>query len=286
MSSNRDQMVLDAIAGRRSNGKNKLRANCPFCVIVVGKVDNKQCLELDTASSWWKCYRCDSRGHLEDLPFDTASMPKAGADEKKEPVTLPDGFVPMWKSDGLDSYALRHARKYIEHRGIDLDIVRQARIGATIRGLFAYRVVVPIYKGGKLAGYVGRSWKKQVQPKYRYNFGFERATTLYNEDALYVTTDEPVIIVEGVFDVFPFWPHACAVLGKPSEAQFEMMLNARRPIAIALDGDAHREGESLAMQLRMYQKRAVSLKLPPTRDPDEGDFPNQIRTKAKAAFAA
>lgn len=281
----RDQMALDAVAGRRPNGKGKIRANCPWCELIVSKVDKKQCFELDITTGWWKCYRCDTRGKLEELPHDVSTMAPSLVDKPPPPqVQFPQGFVPMWKDEGKTSFACRHARKYLEHRGISEATIAQARIGACITGLFQSRVIVPIYTSGRLVGYVGRSWKKGVQPKYRYNEGFERATTLYNEECLYITTDEPCIIVEGTFDTFPFFPNAAAVLGKPSGAQIEMLLNARRPIAIAMDGDAWREGEALAMSLRMAGKRAVSLKLPPTYDPDE--MPKQITEAARAAFAA
>lgn len=284
MSDEQDQLVLDAIGGRRPNGAGKIRAHCPFCAMVVGKVDRKACLEVNTNGGWWKCYRCDSSGRLRDMPFDLATVAKIVPEEERPIVSMPDGFVPLWKSEGKAAITTEPARRYLERRGISPEIVQAARIGACVRGHFAGRIVVPIYKAGKLAGYVGRIWKKKGDRPYLYNAGFTRANTLYNEDALYVTTNEPILVVEGVFDTFPFWPDAVAILGKPSEPQIEMLLRARRPIAVVLDGDAHREGAALAMGLRLRGKLAVSLKLAPGLDPDE--VPNDVRAKARAAFAA
>lgn len=285
MSNDRDTLVLDAIAGRRPNGKGRVRANCPFCAMVVGKADRKQCLELNVNGGWWKCYRCESGGRVGDMPFDLATVQQTDrAGDQKPPVVMPDGFVPLWKPEGKAAITTRPGLAYLEKRGVGPDIIAAARIGACVRGPFAGRVVVPIYRAGKLAGYVGRAWRKKAERKYMYNAGFERAITLYNEEALYVTTREPVIIVEGVFDTFPFWPDACAVLGKPSEQQIEMMTRARRPIAIVLDGDAWREGAALAMGLRRHGKEVVSLRLRPGVDPDE--IPDAVRAQARAAFAA
>jgi hypothetical protein len=282
----RDQLVLDAIAGRRPNGRNQVRANCPFCETAVGKVDRKQCLSLDAASGWWKCFRCDTRGKLEDLPFDIGTLKPRDKDEEAKPVNMPEGFVPLWKPEGLASMTCKPALKYLATR-VDARTIEQARIGCCVRGSFNGRVVVPIYKAGKLAGYVGRLWKKRCGPndrKYLYNEGFSRADVLYNEDALYVTTEEPAIIVEGVFDTFPFFPNGVAVLGKPSPAQFDMMCNARRPMLIVFDGDAHREATALAMHLRLAGKRAAALRLGPGIDPDE--CVDHVKQQARAAFEA
>lgn len=269
----RDQAVLDSIAGRRPNPRGIVRANCPFCEGVVGKVDKKQCLQFEP-SGWWKCYRCDSRGKIaeEDVPYDTSTLVSSAqkAAEKAPLVKLPEGYVPLWTPEG-QAVSLNRAWKYLkkERVGLTMEMIERARIGACVRGDFAGRIVIPIYKAGKLAGYVGRSWFKKAELKYRYSTGFSRADTIYNEEAIYVTSDEPVIVVEGCFDTFPFWPRGAAILGKLSPAQFEMLCQARRPILIAMDGDAHREGTAMAMQLRHAGKRAASLRLAPGQDPDE-----------------
>lgn len=283
MSRSDDQLVLDAIAGRRPNGKNQIRANCPFCEMVVFKVDRKQCLTFSAATGFWKCFRCDSKGKVNDLPFDVGSLQVERSSAEAPPVNLPEGFIPLWTPEGRASIAAAPARKYLASRGVSQATVQQARIGACVRGTFAQRVVVPIYKAGKLAGYVGRAWKKKAELKYRYNSGFDRASTLYNEEALYATSDEPAIIVEGVFDTFPFWPNGVAVLGKPSGPQVDMMIAARRPILVVFDGDAHRDATALAMMLRLHGKTAAALRLPPGVDPDE--CVDHVKEKAREAFA-
>ena len=277
------ELVISAVAGRRPNGRGVVRANCPFCEDAVGKVDRKQCLQLES-TGWWKCYRCDTRGKIDEdsMPFDIATL-AANAPAKAEIVhKLPDGFVPLWKPEGK-AISCQPAWRHLRTRaGITPELIAEVRIGACVRGLFAGRVVVPIYRGGRLAGAVGRSWHKQARLKYRYTEGFDRAATLYNEEALYVETARPVLVVEGVFDTFPFWPHAVAVLGKPSSQQLDMMLAAKRPIFVVLDGDAHREGTSLALWLRHHGKQAASLRLDPGVDPDEAI--DHVNAQAKLTF--
>ncbi len=280
------QLVLDAIAGRRPNSKGQIRANCPFCEMVVHKIDRKQCLSMSVNSGYWKCYRCDSDGRLgsSEMPHDISTL-AAKPKEEAPPVNLPEGFIPLYRPEGQTSIACGPARFYLrKHRiGVTPEILEAAKIGACVRGSFAGRVVVPIYKGGKLAGYVGRAWKKKHPMPYRYSAGFSRSDTLYNEDALYVTSDTPAIIVEGVFDTYPFFPDGVAMLGKPSPPQIDMLLNARRPLLIVFDGDAHRSATAIAMGLRLAGKRAAALRLPPGVDPDE--VAEHVKRKAIEVFA-
>lgn len=281
--SERDDIVVTALSGRRPNSRGWVRGNCPFCLLASGKPDRKQCLSLQTQSGKWHCFRCDTRGMLETLPSNFASVQAVPRDDSK-PMTLPDEFVPLWCEPGLSSFAARPAYDYLDSRGVTHELVRAARIGACLRGKFAGRVVVPIDRpDGKLAGWVGRAWSKEAQLKYRYASDMNRQGLLYNGRTLQVKTDVPALVVEGVFDTFPFWPDAVAVLGKPDEAQLEALVNARRPVAIVLDGDAWREGQALAMKLRLMGVRAGDVKLPPRVDPDE--CPEFVRKEAAACVA-
>lgn len=279
----RDQAILDAVGGRRANGKGHIRANCPWCITMLGKEDRKQCLTFNSVTGWWKCYRCEQFGKLDELPFDlaTAAKPKT-AEEQEPPVNLPEGYVPLWMPEG-QAISLRPAQKYLASRNVTMEQIERHRIGACVKGRFAERIVVPIYRAGKLAGYVGRTWYKNHARKYLYNEGFNRAITLYNEEAVYKTTEEPLLVVEGTFDTFPFEGDGVALLGKASPAQMDMLHNARRPVAVVLDGDAWREAAAMAMNLRLGGKRACDLRLPPGVDPDE--CVAEVRARARAAFA-
>ncbi len=275
-----DDDVLLAVAGRRPNSRGTVRANCPFCVEAVGKVDRRQCLHLNTRTGKWGCFRCDSYGWLAGFE---------GLLETPEPVvappSLPAEWVPLWCSPGLDSYACEPAREYLASRHVGARIQEAARIGACTRGPMAGRVVVPIDgPGGVLAGWVGRSWVPDVPRKYLYASGMQRQSLVYNGDVLQEETETPVLVVEGVFDCFPFWPDAVAVLGKPSEGQVGVLAAARRPVVVVLDGDAWEEGRSLAWRLRFDGARAGFVRLPACLDPDEVD-PAWLAAEARASTA-
>lgn len=261
-----DDDVLLAVAGRRPNHRGIVRANCPFCVEVAGKVDRRACLHLSTRDGKWGCYRCDSYGWLQGFE-DAVQLP---APPPAPPPTLPAEWVPLWRSPGLDAVSCAPAREYLAGRRVGAQIQEAARIGACTRGPCAGRIVVPIDgPGGALAGWVGRSWVPDVPRKYLYATGMRREALVYNGDVLAEDTDVPVLVVEGVFDTFPFWPDAVAVLGKPSEGQVAVMAAARRPVVVVLDGDAWEEGRALAWRLQLDGARAGYVRLPPCVDPDE-----------------
>jgi DNA primase len=81
---------------------------------------------------------------------------------------------------------------------------------------------------------------------------------------------------------------ASAVLGMPSSEQQLMLLEAKRPVVFALDGDAWLAGWGLAQQLRMLSLcqggsgRFSALRLPGGTDPDEID-PDRLFEAAREA---
>jgi DNA primase len=90
---------------------------------------------------------------------------------------------------------------------------------------------------------------------------------LFNKSELFIDTPAPIFVVEGVFDALALYPHAVAVLGKPTTAQENIIAKTKRPICVALDGDAWQEGWAFAMRLRVRGRTAHPLKLPPCEDP-------------------
>tara|TARA_R100000152_G_C6571355_1_gene38554 strand:- start:128 stop:469 length:342 start_codon:yes stop_codon:yes gene_type:complete len=106
---------------------------------------------------------------------------------------------------------------------------------------------------------------------------------MFNQDALYVPTTDPVFVVEGIFDALALWPDAVAVLGKPAREHVQILLETDRPIAVALDADARADSLALTMQLKLYSKRSCFIELPCGKDP--ADLPdNWIREQATGEF--
>lgn len=227
--------------------------------------------------------------------------------ESKEPdmaySRVPEGWWPLWEGPALSSETLRPALEYLRKRGVTDDVMRAARIGACTSGKYGQRIIVPCVPstmappagrvvsdddvldelfgagvgdaqpnaGTPWHGFVARTWlpKDACDVTYLYPTGMHRDRIVFNDRALGVVTDTPVAVVEGVFDTFPLWPDAVAVLGSASELQVQALLAAKRPVAVVLDGDAWRSGVALAQRLQFDGQQAGAVILPPRLDPDE-----------------
>ena len=249
------------------------RVACPFCED-RGQVDKKRSLGVNMHTGRWHCMRCEEWGYLKFDGVEYEPVP----DPKPSVMAPPPEFVPLGYEPGSTAETFAAAREYLTKRHCSKKLRGELEIGACAEGKWAGRVLVPIHDlDMDWIGWVGRLWVKKPKPRkdgfepivYRYADGMVRSAMMYNERALYEVTDEPILIVEGVFDTFPFWPNATAVLGKHSPTQVAMMQNAERPVVIVYDGDAWESGMMLAAQLRFDGKRAGHVRLPPRKDPDE-----------------
>jgi hypothetical protein len=262
-------LILDAMAGRRVGPTGWARANCPLCELRTSRADKNQCLGMRAATGFWHCFRCGAAGVIE-LPedFDTREPAKREAPEAVR-MELPEGYLRLYEEPGWGSWAAEPARAYLRARGVDDDTGHDCQIGVCLEGRYRGRVVVPVLDatGKTLLGWSARDYVGRSDRKYLYPTGMQRAEILYNHAALLVPTLAPVFVVEGVFDAIALWPDAVACLGKPSDSQIEALIAGRRPVVVALDGDAWHESEMLAVQLRLEGKRVGWLHLPAKKDP-------------------
>ncbi len=273
-----DNDRVEAALRERRYGTGWWRTTCPFCAD-EGHKDKKASLSVNSATGDWKCFRCGERGRLDEPPD-----PNAEVDTTPSEIPLfdpPEGFSPIGYGAGAYAESFRDARRYMKKRGISKETIRAQGIGACADGWLAGRIVVPVQLGrfDQWVGWVARLWcnphpdaEGLAALKYLYPKGMARGTFLYNHDAMLSDeTDAPYMTVEGAFDAFQYLPDAGAFFGKPSHAHVRALLEATRPIAVVLDGDAWLEGQMLAMRLRFEGKRAGFVRLPPKTDPNTVD---------------
>jgi hypothetical protein len=262
-------------AARAKGGGAWKRGVCEACPARVGKDDGKAKFNFNTRTGGFSCRRCGFKGRLRPHELDSIGYVIEEI-ERAEPYTgpaiiaPPEGFTPLYEEPGWSASVFNAAHAYLARRGITPELMLEAGIGACASGKMNGRVVVPILAPQDPAtwfGYSARATWPDAFVKYLYPPGMDREHIVYNHDALLAETDAPAIIVEGVFDALALWPDAVAVLGKVSEGQMEALLSARRPLAVAMDGDAWAEGWALAARLRFEGARAGFVKLPPALDP-------------------
>ncbi len=257
-------LVADALAnsGRGASTTGWIRINCPLCIEVEGSPDLGAALGVNAESGGYKCFRCRSKGRARGF------APSALREEARAPeadVKLPRLYTPLWDAYGSTATTTRRARNYLEGRNVSKRAIREARVGyCVMRGP---RVAVPVIDSSyRMRGWVARTLGED-SPRYLNSAGSWASECAFNEAALLRVTREPALVVEGIFDALPYWPHAVAVLGKPTSAQVDVLATARRPLAICLDGDAADEGWALSRRLNLAGVPAGVVRLPPKTDP-------------------
>ena len=269
------ELVLAAVQGV-SMGGSGARGVCPWCVFGGHRTSKKNlCVRSDGS---WNCFRCRRYGQLEGYE----RLPQEAAIPDIEYMDPPPGFSML--RDGICG-SNRFAYDYIKSRGVDKipdSVIFEAMLGITWEPPnkeedeldFRKRLIVPVTDtSGRWIGYVGRDTRPKSTLPYLYSRGTHRANMLYNEKALYVETDVPLLVVEGTLDALYLWPHAVAVLGTWGDRQAKMLLNAKRPVVAVLDGDAWRKGHALAIYLQLHDIPSGYVKLGPRLDPD--DYPRK-----------
>jgi hypothetical protein len=254
-------IVREALSRHRVNNSGFVRANCSFCDTRVGKADRDYSFWVHHESLVYGCFKCHIKGKLDGGVAYVESEVEEPANT--DPIELPEHCRPVTDK----ALSLESARAYLRKRGVDERLWGPLHIGACLRGSHYERVVIPLFDTeGVLFGWVARSWSGGKPPTLN-SPGMVRG--MFNEAALFVDTEEPVVVVEGVMDALTLYPHAVAVLGKPIENQIQMLCASKRPIAVALDGDARDESWALAERLSFEGKDAWFVALPPRADPND-----------------
>jgi Toprim domain-containing protein len=289
MNASQQQLVLDALeSGGRLRGS-WWKTNCPFCLERVGKEDRDSCLSVHAKDGGGHCFRCGVRVHV-DLPESLRVERSLDSTQEKQrwKVEALEGFVELGSREGMTAKSLEPAWSYLGSRQLSFSSCIDAGVGACAVGNLAKRVVVPVWDEtlSEWRGYVSRLWTKDCDKrlKYRNAPGEWRTSCVYNAAALCADTDEFLLVVEGVFDALAHWPHAVALLGDATDAQAGILSRGKRPLVVALDGDAFDKGWSLAERLKLAGARAGSVRLPAGVDPDEvpGDW---LYEEARRALA-
>lgn len=235
----------------------------------LAREDNR--VDLIRRTAWY--HREAGAGHVQVL---TGRAEPAG-----KPIPLPRDFLRL---DDLDEN--HPAREYVRARRFDPDVLARVwQVGFSHEPrLMAWsgRLVVPFFRPGEeeVWGWQGRrivDGSLAEGPKYYTVGGFKKSHLLYGLERAR-KGDGPVLVCEGVTDVWRAGKDAVALLGK-SASQEQMRLIRKhlrgRPLVVALDSDARDEAKQLVEDLRSWRARSlrpdsarvVRLRLPAGDDP-------------------
>ena len=241
--------ILDTALGVGSSLKGNEQAHhCPFCN------HHKKKLQVNLDTQRWHCWVCDSKGRsiqslLRKLNVDIRDLNRLkdiyGEDdytlvEKDEYVAklqLPSEFKQLhFKPKGFNP-EYNQAINYLKERGITQADIVKYNIGYCSEGLYFGRVIVPSYdENGDLNYFVARSYYKEERMKYK-NPPVNRDVIVFDNQ---INWNEPITLVEGVFDSFSVKRNCIPLLGKflLSKLKNKIIEKGVKDVTILLDSDA------------------------------------------------
>ena len=138
----------------------------------------------------------------------------------------------------------------MKKRGISgYDIIRY-RMGYCESGQYGNRIIVPSYGlHGKLNYFVARAYH-DTNMKYK-NPPVSKNVVVFEEQ---INWNEPIVLVEGVFDAISVRRNAIPMLGKflPKKLEVKLLENQVKNVYILLDDDARTEALQLEQKLKSF----------------------------------
>jgi DNA primase len=250
------EIVEEILKDHRSHNElsGQMTFCCPKCSYEIkglNHLDGKFNLEVNYKKNVFHCWSCDDHGSLYRLikqygtkkQLKKFQLLKPETDEilpKKiyKKLRLPDEYISFKDVKGgmklLPQY--KQAINYLTGRNITKEIIEKYNIGFCLSGEYENRIIIPSYdNNGELNYFVGRSFLSRTKQKYK-NPNVEKNDIIFNERL--INWDEPVYLVEGVFDSI-FLPNSIPMLGKfISDVLYEKIYENAKKVIIVLDGDA------------------------------------------------
>lgn len=254
--------LLEKVLGK---GKKTSGANYTFFSPFISHYKPKLEINLEaskTGEYYWHCWVSDAKGRSIHSLFKKLKLGKSyfeelnrvvkieglyaytKAESKYDSLELPEEFTRLVDvstiKDISTKFQLKQAILYLKNRGLlSTDILRY-NIGYCPSGKYAGRVVIPSYDADfKLNYFVTRTIFDDVGLSYK--------NPKVNKDVVgfesMINWDEPITIVEGVFDAISVRYNAIPLFGKTMLPLLKERIVIRKPpmVYVALDNDAMRD---------------------------------------------
>lgn len=294
---------------------------CPICD------DDRPRLYIGTDTGAWICFHCGEQGGLQRFLItghglsggDAFEVQRKMKPRRSDDEDLFDHFEPKPKKEKVvekltlpwDYHPIGHDSpkvftRYLEGRGIDIDLAAEHGLGFAVSGRYANRIIVPNQSDGKLYTFIARTvlkkcpsceetidecscrpfrFPKVLTPTKKH--GAEPSLTLYNLDWVRRSKSKRVVVVEGWADALHRPDEAVALSGsKASATQLTLLagLARGREIILALDGDeaGYKGTFKIAEALTAEMVRVKVALLPDGFDPGEMDQEEFEECLAKA----
>jgi DNA primase len=227
---------------------------------------------------------CDSKGRsiyslLRKLNVDVRDLNKVKDvygdepeyDSKEEYVVklqLPKEFKQLYFCPKSVNPAYNQALHYLNKRDITKADIVKYNIGYCEDGLYGGRVIIPSYDdSGDLNYFVARSFYEDEPYKYK-NPPISRDVIVFENQ---INWNEPITLVEGVFDSFSVKRNVIPLLGKflLSKLKNKIMEKGVKDVTIMLDSDAV---DDSTKHTEWFMKNGIKVRNIIPTDKDAGEM--------------
>jgi len=277
--------ILNDVLGVGTSMKGDEQAHlCPFCH------HHKKKLQINLETQQWHCWVCDSKGKriqslLRKLQVDTHKLKKIyeiygddyvvysnESDEDKIELRLPNEFQSLLNEPKGLSPMFRKVKLYAESRGITKEDIIRYNIGWCESGIYSGRIIIPSYdSNSRLNYFIARSVFDEEKFKYK-NPPVSKNIIMFENQ---INWNEPITLVEGVFDAMAVRRNAIPLLGKfiPKKLNENIYKKGVKKINILLDTDAQDQALYYTMQLQQQGIETNNI-IPSDKDAADMGFSN------------
>ena len=291
--------ILNDVLGPGTSMKNDEQAHyCPFCH------HHKKKLQVNIKTQYWHCWVCDAKGRkiqrlLKRLHVDSRKLKKLyeiygddyivyskDTEDEKIELRLPNEFKSLLKEPkGKINPIYKKAIQYAKDRKISNEDIIKYNIGYCDGGMYSGRIIIPSYDSdNRLNYFIARS--VFIDEKFKYKNPPVSKNVIMFENQ--INWNEPITLVEGVFDAIAVKRNAIPILGKfvPRKLNDAIFSNGVKNLNILLDEDAQNQALHYTMQ---YTNQGIQTKNIKPTDKDASDMGftevnNKLKESKKTGF--
>ena len=271
-----DEKGIDYRSSGKNIGQGWIGVPCPFCE------DTSNHMGINLESANFNCWRCGESGSFSKFVAVTEQKSFKEArrisDNYKNYYKFPEETKSKFQIDSeirLPPYANKSFHKkhldYLKRRRYNpfKTIERYDLYCCTNLGDYPWRVLIPVYLGGKIVTFTTADVNPNSKMKYKHCPNNQSVipikSTLYNVD----NVEEQAVIVEGVLDSWRIGKGSVALFGtKYTPEQINMIRNLNlKKVFVMLDEDATTISERLCNELSAFVPHVEQIQLE-SGDPD------------------
>ena len=266
------KIVTDILGSYRKLGNEHLY-HCPYCG------HHKKKMSVNFVLNAFKCWVCDTRGkniyrivrkfgnynqrqkflelqgRLDLTEFDNL-FKELNNEEEEQTVDLPKEFISL--CNNRLPISSQRPLAYLKSRGISKRDIQLWKIGYCNEGRYGGRIIIPSFNNnGDCNYFIARSYvghnRKYLNPPCGRDI-------IFNE--LSVDWDEPIVLVEGVFDAIVAGENSIPILGSTLRKEsklFQALAINDAQVYMALDDDAQKKSNYMIQSMLKYDMEVFKI---------------------------